>query len=98
MPVAVPEVSAVGAVLTADITPFDGDMRKAFARIDALASDLERMTRFSRAVTVEYPLNASTSAAVSGEVGVAADFARFRIRVTYDVPGVEATEGQDETI
>jgi len=94
MPVAIPEVIAVGAEITADITPFDGDMRKAFARIDALAADLELRTNFSRAITVEYPLNASTSAAVSGEVGIAtADFARFRIRVTYDVPG---TEVQDE--
>ena len=98
MPVAVPEVSAVGAVLTADIRPFDGDMRKAFARIDAFASDLERRTRFTRAVTVEYPLNASTSAAVSGEVGTTAEYARFRIRVSYDVPGAQSAEDQDETI
>ncbi len=98
MPVAIPEVSEVGAVITADIAPFDGDMRRAFARIDELASDLEQRTRFTRAITVEYPLNASTSAAVSGEIGVPAEFARFRIRVSYDVPGVAATEGQDETI
>lgn len=97
MPVAIPEVSTVGAMITADIKPFDGDMRKAFALIDQFAADLQARTRFSRAVTVEYPLNASTSAAVSGEIGVAsAKFARFRIRVTYDVPGALASETQNE--
>lgn len=90
MPVAIPEVISVGAEITADIRPFDGDMRKAFARIDELAADLQARTDFSRAVTVEYPLNASTSAAVTGEIGVAlTEYARFRIRVTYDVPGSE---------
>jgi len=97
MPVAITEVNEVGAILTADITPFDGDMRKAFARIDQLAADLQTRTSFSRAITVEYPLNASTSAAVSGEIGVApSEFARFRIRVTYDVPGANSTEVNDE--
>ena len=97
MPVAIPEIAAVGAVITADITPFDGDMRKAFARIDQLAADLQARTHFSRAITVEYPLNASPSAAVSGEIGVAtADYARFRIRVGYDMPGATTTEVHDE--
>ena len=97
MPVAIPEVSSVGAVITADITNFDGDMRSAFARIDQLAADLQLRTSFSRATTLEYPLNASTGAAVSGEIGVAsAAFARFRIRVSYDVPGATPAEHRDE--
>lgn len=86
----IPEIDAVGAVLTADITPFDGDMRRAFSRIDALAADLQSKTTFNHAVTVEYPLNADPDTAVSGEIGAGpADFARFSIRVTYDVPDVE---------
>lgn len=94
MPVSIPEIISVGAEITADIRPFDGDMRKAFARIDRMAADLQSRTDFSRAVTVEYPLNASTSAAVTGEIGAASsDFARFRIRVTYDLA---ASEDPDE--
>ena len=90
MPVLIPEIITVGAEITADIRPFDGDMRKAFSRIDQLAADLQARTDFSRAVTVEYPLNASTSAAVTGEIGVASsDYARFRIRVTYDLAALE---------
>ncbi len=93
MPVPVPEIISVGAEITADIRPFDGDMRKAFARIDRLAADLQERTDFSRAVTVEYPINASTSAAVSGEIGVtSSDYARFRIRVTYDVAVPEVSD------
>lgn len=101
MPVPIPEINEVGAVLTADIVPFDGDMRKAFARIDELAADLQSRTSFSHAVTVEYPLNASPSASVSGEISMTpADFARFRIRVTYEVPDMVAVNGEarDETI
>lgn len=94
MPVPIPEIIAVGAEITADIRPFDGDMRKAFARIDQLAADLQVRTDFSRAVTVEYPLKTSTSAAVTGEIGVASsDYARFRIRVTYSLA---ASEDPDE--
>ncbi len=93
MPVRVPEIITVGAEITADIRPFDGDMRQAFARIDRLAADLQDRTDFSRAVTVEYPINASTSAAVTGEIGVtSSDFARFRIRVTYDVVAPEVSD------
>jgi len=93
MPVAIPEIIAVGAEFTADIRPFDGNMRDAFARIDRLAADLQSRTDFSRAVTVEYPLNASTSAAITGEIGVAtSDYARFRIRVTYDLVAPEVPD------
>lgn len=97
MPVAIAELSSVGAVITADIIDFDGDMRRAFARIDQLAADLQLRTSFSRATTVEYPINASPGASVSGEIGVTSpEFARFRIRVSYDIPGAITTEHQDE--
>jgi len=84
--VSVPEVEQVDAILTADITSFDGDMRKAFARIDQLTSDLESQTFFSEAATEQYPLNANPAASVSGEIGTdRPEFARFRIRATYNV-------------
>jgi len=85
----VPEVEQVDAFLTADITSFDGDMRKAFARIDQLTSDLESQTYFSEAATEQYPLNANPAASVSGEIGAdKPEFARFRIRATYNVADV----------
>ncbi len=87
MPITVP-VKAIGAVtaeISADIEPFGGDMRKAFARIDALAADLEERTDFSRVVAVEYPVDASPAASITGEIAGdrAYDGARFRLRLRY---------------
>ncbi|MDJ0812366.1 MAG: hypothetical protein QNJ23_01445 [Woeseiaceae bacterium] len=89
MPITVP-VKAIGAVraeISADIEPFGGDMRKAFARIDALAADLEERTEFSRVVAVEYPLDASPSASIAGEItgDKVYDGARFRLQLHYAV-------------
>lgn len=90
--VSVPEVEQVAAILTADITSFDGDMRKAFARIDQLTNDLESQTYFSEAATEQYPLNANPAASVSGEIGTdKPEFARFRIRATYNVADAAGT-------
>lgn len=90
--VTVPQVEQVGAYLTADITSFDGDMRKAFARIDQLTGDLQAQTSFNEAVATEYPLNANPEESVSGEISSARpEFARFSIRVTYDVVDAAAS-------
>ncbi len=98
MPQPITRIDEVGAVLTAEIAPFDGNMRGAFARIDELAADLQDRTDFSRVITIEYPFNASPSAAVSGEIADsgAADIARFRIRVSYDVPASHSGEVNNE--
>ncbi|MCH9695692.1 MAG: hypothetical protein K0U72_14350 [Gammaproteobacteria bacterium] len=98
-PVPVPALTAVSAVLTADIEPFDGNMRRAFARIDELASDLRTRTHFDRAIAVEYPFDASTSAAVSGEIAGESreNAARFRLRVSYDLETDNSGE-TDESI
>ncbi len=87
-PVAVPETSAVSAVLTAELVAFDGDMRRAFSRIDELAADLAAKSGFSESRAIEYPFETNTSAAVSGEIGNASGerLARFKIRVSYAVP------------
>lgn len=86
-------IAAVSAVLTADIIPFDGDLRRAFARIDALAADFESRTDFQSAVAIEYPLDASTSAAISGEISseVTHLSARFQLRLYYELPGHAGT-------
>ncbi len=84
-PVTVPGTSAVSAVISAEIVPFDGDMRRAFKRIDQLAADLEARTGFSESRAIEYPFDASTSAAISGEIvnETSGQTARFRIRLVY---------------
>lgn len=102
MPVPIHPVATVSAVMTADISPFDGDMRRAFRRIDQLTRDLERKTDFTDTSTVEYPFNDNPAASVSGEISKtgAAEFARFRLDLTYDVPGVPrgAREGNVDAI
>lgn len=88
--VTVSETSAVSAVLTAEIIAFDGDMRHAFSRIDQLAGDLAARSGFSDSRAIEYPFDANTTAAVSGEIAREGGerSARFKIRVTYAVPRV----------
>ncbi|HNP63463.1 MAG TPA: hypothetical protein PKH39_05965 [Woeseiaceae bacterium] len=101
MPVSVPVTSGVSAVITADIEPFDGNMRHAFARIDALAADIERRTRFDRADAIEYPFDANTSSAVSGEIlsRQGNQTATFRLRVYYALPDAgEQGRDTDESI
>jgi hypothetical protein len=102
MPVLIHPVATISAVMTADISPFDGDMRRAFQRIDQLTRDLEQQTDFSNTFTVEYPFNDNPAASVSGEITntAAAEFARFRLNLTYDVPGAPhgAGEGNDDAI
>lgn len=94
-PVTVRVTNGVSAVITADIEPFDGDMRRAFSRIDALAADLESRTYFDRAEAIEYPFDANTSAAVSGEIvsDPGNQTARFQLRVYYALPGAPARQG-----
>lgn len=100
--VAVPALRSVSAEITAHIVSFDGDMRRAFARIDALVADFESRTNFNRAIVVEYPFDASTSSAISGEIiqQRGTNAAIFRVRVTYDIPedGVGPVGSDDESI
>ncbi len=100
-PVRVPVTSGVSAVITADIEPFDGNMRHAFSRIDALAADIKRRTTFDRADAIEYPFDANTSSAVSGEIlsRPGSQTARFRLRVYYALPDASEQErNSDESI
>ena len=96
-PVSVPVTSGVSAIITADIEPFDGNMRHAFSRIDALAADIERRTHFDRANAIEYPFDANTSSAVSGEIlsRPGDQTARFRLRVYYALPDA-GKQGRDD--
>ncbi len=102
MPVPVHTVDTVSAVVMAEFAAFDGDMRRAFSRIDALARDLEEKTDFSHAMVVEYPFNNSPNASISGEISrnTPVDVARFRLRLSYRVPGSTAAagEGVDDTV
>ena len=102
LPVPVHPVDTVNTVIVAEFAPFDGDMRRAFSRIDALARDLEEKTDFSHAMVVEYPFNNSPNASISGEISRdnRIDVARFRLSLSYRVPGSEAAagEGVDDAI
>ncbi len=102
MPIPVHPVDTVNAVVTAEFAPFDGNMRRAFDRIDALARDLEEKTDFSHAMVVEYPFNNSPNASISGEISKdnPLEVARFRLSLSYRVPGstVAAGEGTDDAV
>ena len=102
MPIPIHPVTSISAVMTAEIAPFDGNMRKAFERIDQLTRDLERKTDFTNSFTVEYPFNDNPSASVSGEISdaVTTELASFRLSLTYQVPGAaDSSEGgSDDTV
>ena len=102
MPVPVHPVNTVNAVVMAEFAPFDGNMRQAFDRIDALVRDLEMKTDFSHAAVVEYPFNDSPNASISGEISKdnPVGTASFRLSLSYRVPGSTAAvgEGTDDTV
>jgi hypothetical protein len=101
VPVSIPAVDTVSAVLTAELIAYDGNLRAAFARIDELAADIQARTYFGEAYAVQYPLNTSISVAVSGEINNERenDNAQFQLRVVYQVPQSTATQwGDDEAI
>lgn len=68
MPVPIPEVTAITARLSGEVLPYDGDMRQAFSRIDALATSLQQDTDFESVAVVRYPIDARPGVAVSGEI------------------------------
>lgn len=102
MPVPVPAITAINANITADITPFDGNMRKAFARIDALVAELQERTAFSDVAAVEYPLDARPQSSISGEIvgNGNAETARFRLRLRFPLApdAATSTELNDESV
>lgn len=93
----VPVLTAVSVKLTAEIVPFDGDMRAAFALIDRLTRDLRLRTDFDAAMTTAYPLNASPAAALSGEITGhrSRGAARFTVRLNYEPLGVNGESEED---
>ncbi len=94
LPVPVPAITTVTADITADITPFDGNMRRAFARIDALAADLRERTAFSDVSVVAYPLDPRPQSALAGEIvkNGTVEAARFRLRLRYPVQPEAASD------
>ena len=85
LPLPIPSIVAVSVVIAAELRPFDGDMRYAFARIDELSADIRERTRFGETFVIEYPWDASPTSAVSGEISGASspESAGFRLRLTY---------------
>ncbi|MGI9205889.1 MAG: hypothetical protein ACR2Q3_17875 [Woeseiaceae bacterium] len=68
MPVNIPRAAAVTANLSGEIRPYDGNLRHAFEKIDALARSLQQSTAFEHVAVAEYPIDARPGAALSGEV------------------------------
>ncbi len=85
LPVPIPEITSVTVSITGSLDPFDGDMRRAFERIDELAGDLSSRTAFTDARVVEYPLDASIRSSVAGEISrdQRPEEARFQLRLVY---------------
>ncbi len=83
--VPIPEISSVTVSISGSLDPFDGDMRRAFERIDALVDDLAARTAFADARVIEYPLDASIRSSVTGEISRdrALEEARFQLRLVY---------------
>jgi hypothetical protein len=96
-PIAIPQINAVSVELTATIEPFDGDMRKAFSRIDRLADDIASRTAFDSAWAVKYPLDASPRASISGEIGSGSDErqAQFKLRLHYAIATATGDSGEN---
>ncbi len=88
-PVSLPEVSQVDAWLGGVVVKHDGDLRKIFARIDRLAASLASNSDFSSVEVVRYPLDASPSASISGEISKqsAGTESQFRLHLVYRLPG-----------
>ena len=101
-PVAIPETTAVAVEVSASIEPFDGDMRRAFRQIDRLVDDISKRTAFSEARAIEYPVDASPKASVTGEIGgnqrhPQADF-RLRLRFPVASGSLPSSEQGDDAV
>lgn len=92
MPVNIPPAAAVTANLSGEIRPYDGNLRHAFEKIDALARSLQQKTAFEHVAVAEYPIDARPDAALSGEVRRTGDsqLANFSLSLALRVE--DATE------
>ena len=80
-PLTVPPLATLDATVEAVLLGHDDDLRRAFARIDALAATFESRSEFDRVQVLRYPLNASPAAAISGEITRTAPEAGVRFRL-----------------
>jgi len=82
-PVVIPALTNISVEVSAQIQPFSGDMRDAFAIIDQLVVSLRTKSDFDQVVVTEYPLDASPASSVAGEVvrGGNDRSAQFRLRL-----------------
>ena len=88
-PLAVAPLASLDATVDAVLLGYDDDLRRAFARIDALAGAFGSQSDFDRVEVLRYPLNASPAAALSGEITRSAreEGARFRLGLSRAVAG-----------
>ncbi|NOX67758.1 MAG: hypothetical protein GXP15_01090 [Gammaproteobacteria bacterium] len=85
LPVSISALTSISVELSAQITPFGGDMRVAFASINRFVAALQENTAFDQVTTTQYPLDASPQSSISGEVvrGGATRSAQFRLRLEW---------------
>ncbi|MEM7432245.1 MAG: hypothetical protein AAF351_10000 [Pseudomonadota bacterium] len=100
LPVPVAAITEVNADITAQLVPFDGNLRDAFARIDALVADLEARTAFSDVIAVEYPIETRPQSSVSGEIvdNGNQEAAGFKLRLRYPLQPATASVGDDDAV
>ncbi len=70
------------ALLRANIKPFDGDYKKAFATVERFIEALKKNSEVVEAVAIDLPLNTRSTVALQGKAGVSErDFtAEFSVR------------------
>ncbi len=99
-PTPIPAINSVSSEVTASIVGFDGDMRRAFARIDELVADISANTSFSDSWVVEYPVDANVRSLVTGEISRndETNEATFVLRLSYPLPTNADGGGQNDEV
>ena len=89
VPVAIAEIAAVRAVISGQISPYDGDLREAFRKIDALIESLRTDTAFESVVATHLPIDPSPSSALTGEISrkTGKPVAHFRLNLALRIDG-----------
>lgn len=89
--VSIKPVRTISAEVSGQIVPFDGNMRNAFSIIGHLEDSLRQRTAFEQVSTTEFPLDASSTSSVSGELvnKGGQQFAHFRMRLSLNVANPE---------
>ncbi len=95
MPIAIENADEISISLKAELSAVDGNLARTFEEIDAFAKDLQTRTSFTDVLAVQYPFEADTQSAVSGEVDADREenAVQFELRLTYVIPRTQHLAG-----